>query len=576
MKYFISLILVSCFMAIADEYRLQNDYLRLEVDSKGGRIVRLALVSNDVDLTDSDGLLGDDFWNIPESQLFLNQFEYDSVLIENTLAMRVHQTGGGIDFLELQKTIRLVEAMLEVDYRFVNLPAAMATREYGFRSRNFTGKAGGKRKLWFFPLINGIRSENGSGVKFSYYKRPSRGWFAFADSDGNGLAMTMDYRTLDQFYGWFGKPATTQEFFLDRQSIPSGEKASTRITLIPFQGIARVSGAGGGLVGSLTVTPDSGPVRSRKISARIYSARRQNLDFELSLRRLRGGQEKSIASRKISFTAPGQIQDMEFTHKFPDSPGLYEFELVAVDGDGKKLAIFNAPAGMHTDTLSYRMKPEFSRPQRETPEIDLRQFDFSLKTPHIPWAHPLAGGKIKLLAVTPLPALAELGELAQRIDIELHTLLWPSPARPQNSSGKYFGLLTSEDISDNLDKLLQDQYDVILLAGLDCSELSIAQRDSICRKVNEGCGIVEIGNRGGEDFLTMISAINKGKSIDSQVLPLVTDVTVLCSLFRSNCCPNPRPSILVLPGVKSSPRQRTTLSLLCVKLAKGVVYLQPG
>ena len=93
-------------------------------------------------------------------------------------------------------------------------------------------------------------------------------------------------------------------------------------------------------------------------------------------------------------------------------------------------------------------------------------------------------------------AYREMAELANRMDIELHSSLFIAHGRAANNSGDYFGLLTETDVSNNISELLQQDYDCIFLAGVSLDKLTPGQRSEILRKVENGCGLVLVGCSG--------------------------------------------------------------------------------
>lgn len=493
-----------------DRITLENQYLKLQINPVGGRIEKLHMKERNLELTSKDGLLGDNFYHVPDARFFLTRLPYRYESGKNTLLLHARHSGGGIDFMDLKKNIRLPqdEAMVTVDYKFTNLPAAMADVEYGYWCQNFIGIPG-KNKNCFFPCMNGIVTvpENESGSKYSYYKQPSRGWIGFAYHSGGGLTVTMDYALVKQFYGWFGESETTQEWYFDKIRIPNGKSLDTVFELIPFHSLKKISGAGGGLVGEMNITRKDDSSGYREISLQIYSAKKQSVRLEVTTRHLREGKPVKIAEHRLDFDQPCTLRSYKLVHRFMLSPALFDVEARAYDTAGKLLAIFNAPVGINTETLAYRMQEEIKRNRSKAPQIDLGKFDNTLETPHIKWAKPLSGGKIRMLGLTPFSAYRELAELAQRLDIELTSTLWLTMGRPSNVSGEYFGLLTESDIMDNLDSLLLNDYDVILLAGVNYDKLSPAQRKEIIRKVENGCGLILVGCHGKNQDILSISPL---------------------------------------------------------------------
>ncbi len=529
MKYLLFLLTLSFSLLVqAQQLELKNQFLQLKINNTGGRIERMYFVPARVNLAAGVGLLGDNFWNIADSRFFLTDLNYTPVPGKQSMELKAHHTGGGIDFMEVSKTIHLPPdaAMMTVDYKFTNLPAAMADLDYGFWSHNFVGESG-RDYTYFFPCTKGIStvsSKNQSGEL--WFNQPSRGWTAFIDGNGAGMAMTMDYAHLKSFYGWYDKTGATQEWHLDKVKIPQGKSFDTTFEFIPFTGLKKVSGAGRGLVGEINIVPEKAAFQTnqwlkRDIAIKLHSAKKQKITLKITARTLPNGNTYDVATHEIQFDKPLDIKSVQNTFQFPVAAPAYDVEARAFDADGKLLAIFNTPVEI-SSAIAYNMLPEIERGKdKDIRLVDLTRLDSSVETPHINWARPLQGGKIKVLALTPYPSYRELAELTQRVDIELTSMVWTLPYKALFEYGPYYGVLTNEDVLANVDRLLTREYDVILLAGINWTNLTAVQRGEIVRKVKNGCGFVEIANNGKDTELAEISAF-KGNADVGTAIPAKT------------------------------------------------------
>lgn len=505
--------------ASAGYHELKNPYIKLKINDTGGRIETLRFLPGEVDLTMNDGLLGDNFWDIPASHFFLTKLYYTPITGKGFVTLTGHHTGGGIDYMQIKKTVRLPEdeARILVNYKLTNLQAAMSELEYGYWMQNFAGIPG-RECTYFFPTLKGIMSVSGGSQQGElWFNQPSRGWVGFSDSAGNGMAMTMDFTRLKTFYGWYAKGETTQEWRFEKIRIPHGKSLDTQVEFIPFTGLKKISGAGGGLVGELTVIPEKAAFQTnqwlkRDLRLRVYSAKKQSITVKLTARLVPNGAVHEVGSREMRFEKPGDIKNIQISYRFPVPASAYDVEARAFASDGRLLAIFNVPAEI-SSVLDYNMQPEQELRKDDGPTIDLTRLDTSLETPHIKWAKPLRNGKIRVLALTAFPSWRELAELTQRLDIELTSMVWTLPHKPIFSYGPYYGVLTNQDVLNNLDGLLARDYDVILLAGINWDHLTKAQRSEIVRKVKGGCGFVEIGNSCKTGELKEISAFGKAITV---------------------------------------------------------------
>ena len=486
-----------------------NDLVKMKVEPVGGRISSLKL-NDGQELTAVDGLLGDNFTHHDSAKFFLTRQLYDLEKSANSIRLSAHHTGGGMDFLKLTKTYTLKpgETVVDVKYDFHNLPAAMAANEYAFASQNFVNSSNGNVRM-FFPGMTGIFlvPAHGSGMDFSYFRQPSRSWIGFTGENGGGLAITMDYRRLSHFYGWFGKKETTQEFYFDKMRINADETVSSKVELILFHTLQRISGAGGGLVGEFSAKRNGRTDTMQQLKLRLYSARPQSVKLVFTSRKLRDGKPEQIYEKTLHFSAGGTIKEVVFHRHFKQFPALFDIEARAYSHQGEQLAIFNMPLGLGTGEIAYRMIPQEKLEKHKTVSFDLTNFDNSRETPHIKWAKPITGGTIRMFGLTPYPAYREMAELAKRMDIELNSSLFIAHGRAASNSGDYFGLLTETDITNNISELLQKDYDCIFLGGVNLDKLTPSQRSEILRKVENGCGLVLVGCSGKNKDITNISPL---------------------------------------------------------------------
>lgn len=55
-----------------DRITLENQYLKLQINPVGGRIEKLHMKERNLELTSKDGLLGDNFYHVPDARFFLS------------------------------------------------------------------------------------------------------------------------------------------------------------------------------------------------------------------------------------------------------------------------------------------------------------------------------------------------------------------------------------------------------------------------------------------------------------------------------------------------------------------------
>lgn len=114
-----------------------------------------------------------------------------------------------------------------------------------------------------------------------------------------------------------------------------------------------------------------------------------------------------------------------------------------------------------------------------------------------PWAAPLAGGPIKVLAITPYSTLGDLEALRGYMELELETVaLWDrahlgfDPQFPQ----PYFPDAAYEKVVRHLEKLLaKRRFDVILIGHCELDALPEAAQQRIIEHANGGTGLIVTG-----------------------------------------------------------------------------------
>ena len=378
--------------------QLENKYLKLDIlPGNGGRIMSFYYKKTKTQMTDtSAGLLTENVWNVPSSRFFLNSKPYltkaDKQQGQVTVDMTGNSAGGGIDFLEVNKRVRMNDnsAAITVDYTFRNMPQAMASLNYGFWFHNVLGVKGGKAH-YYYPSLRGIvdiKPKDQHHDRWLY--RPSRGWCAVAVPNGTGIAAVMDYSGLKCFYSWFGKNTTlpTMEWRFEKINLKADGSFSTQVEYIPFNGLPRVSGAGHNIVGSLDIDyEESEPGDKLPIDIAVYSAVKQNVQMDLRYKLMPNGKWLTLAKQTLKFDKPASLQKLKL--KFvPKKEGDYSFEAV-LSSDNKELARLNAPAVCGNANGVYCITPLKESIKSQKRSYDFSKFSLKFKSPHIQWGQTI-------------------------------------------------------------------------------------------------------------------------------------------------------------------------------------------
>lgn len=132
--------------------------------------------------------------------------------------------------------------------------------------------------------------------------------------------------------------------------------------------------------------------------------------------------------------------------------------------------------------FAYRMEPDFF------------QITDEYVSPHIPWAKPYTGGKVRALFIVPRYSVREVIELAERMDLDytvVETLSqddlgWTSTTGPYSPAEG----ASLEEVSSELGRKLQGTYDVIVTGMLKWDMIPREHLYTLMQRVHDGTGLV--------------------------------------------------------------------------------------
>jgi hypothetical protein len=144
-------------------------------------------------------------------------------------------------------------------------------------------------------------------------------------------------------------------------------------------------------------------------------------------------------------------------------------------------------------------------------------YTLEVETPHVRWANPLPGGPIHLLAVPTVGEGRTLVELAQHPSLDLTTVSidpdWDVNKWTMSFGADYGARAEKGDLKlvySYLEQELTSQknFDAILLPlNHGWNMLTLASREALARRVNEGCGLILIRPSGQLSPLTPMDLI---------------------------------------------------------------------
>ena len=460
--------------------RMENANWRLEFFPLGGRATSVYSKAIDAELTDptAHGSFAEEVWDRRKSHDFLIKqpyaMEYETAPGGGIIATATgNAQGGGIDFLKVVKRYSASDdsTALKVDYRFENIPEAMALQNYGILVHATLGVFG-RAVTCYYPTTEGIRAvEPGKRGNDCWIHRPSRGWMAAATDDGTGVAVTMPFRDVKAFYSWFSQ-VPTLEWRMTPVGLEAGAGYDVSTEVIPFRGLKPVSGAGGGLVGSLA------DGLCKVVSSRAGKCVAESI-----------GRGAPAAPRtvELSFAKPGDIASF-----------ATDATTVILRRDGAEVCRLEAPPKDGAWVLD---KTEASR-ESSVKEADITCYTNFPRTVCTPWGKPLAGGKLRVAVLTGIGNQIELGRLAERFDMDFRTVGVMlasgysdkrSLGNPVFSDGDNFSLVNTSDLERGIATVLKYDADVILVGGVPFEALTKDLKEALLKKVKGGTGLVWLG-----------------------------------------------------------------------------------
>jgi hypothetical protein len=159
----------------------------------------------------------------------------------------------------------------------------------------------------------------------------------------------------------------------------------------------------------------------------------------------------------------------------------------------KRLSLLAFTILLALPVLAYKMEPEFYALSEE------------YVSPHIPWAKPYAGGKIRALFIVPRATGREVIETAQRLDLDYEVVLtlsqdelgWTSESGPYAPADG----VSADQMSGELGRKLQKNYDVIVTGLIRWDMFPREHLFTIMQKVHDGTGLVAAYQKVGRNKL---------------------------------------------------------------------------
>lgn len=494
---------------------LDSPFFTFQIQPEGGLIKSLIYKTENMQLVDPDsvGSGTENVWNIGQSRFFLQKktFTLSSRSEGDTwvVSAEANHGGGGINFLNVEKNFRFFQdsALVQLDYKLANLPAAMSALDYAFWFHNAIGVYG-ELMTTYFPSTDGIVTVSPEKYPTDIWiHQPARPWIANV-GQGKGVVMTMSFPELKHFYSWYsGMKIPSIEWRTVPISIEAGKSFDTRVEIIPFVGLDKVSGAGNGLVGEIAGGEKLLKLgENAELECKIYNARKGKIYAELFTRKAGEIEWKSFLKKELNFQTPGSLQSFSCSLNSAEKQFM-ELEVI-LSNEEKELARLNSYLNFADFDSKWKIDLLEQRLTGGSATIDLLRYNKTHSTGHIAWCKPYSVGKLRTLILTQNTNISEATQFAQRLDMDLTVPFLLLPGRHAGVSPIYklgddaYGATSLRDIDDNLEKALSQEYDLIINA-LPWSYFKEDFQKKIQEKVNKGTGLVYIGANENIDFLPL-------------------------------------------------------------------------
>lgn len=393
---------------------LENNFVKITINpQRGGRIQSIISKDSQIDMANGsaskcNGCLLD---VMPSSNYPGNYIEakYKYEILNSDPQKAKIKLIGHIQAFStffIEKTISLEKGSpaIRIDYSLLNKMGVHA--EGGpivsdFRIQNFIPPGN-----WDF-MACGLRGifcaqkyrfeENNVFTELSDLKR---GWtVAFDNLKGSGLLSAIDYRYLDKIMYWPNKKYCTYEWFLNSMKIDLDKSISFDMTLMPFHGLKKISGAGRDCVGELQSAGES-------LKLTLYPGLSGRSIIEA--KKVTGDGTKTVFTEKIDLLA-GKVQSFNLPVNYKDGVSFHVRLKGKVNGD------FFFPSSTSAHVKPLKKKILFSEKSLEHLQCQSALPAKAVpQTPHWTWTKSLQKGKVKALYFTSDKYQREAFELAQR------------------------------------------------------------------------------------------------------------------------------------------------------------------
>ena len=479
------------------QYILENDHVIYGIDPRYSGAVNYAydksakcnLIMYSAPGSGYGPLFNDRFW--PGGYDIRDMYRYISytptVISDTPEKKQIKMTGVGKSGIyanvRIEKifTLEKNSSLLRADYSITNGMDNVAPLQKGYWTYGGVQIQDGYKRI--VPGLNGV--EVSPAFKQLATRDISAGWYG-VEAAGCGLAVLVPWERLKEVYYWAENAYTgTVECKLGIYPINAGTSFTFTMSLAPFDKIGIPDKVNEFAAGGFNLVPEY-PKTPAALSFKARLNTPGNCDVRISAGILRKGKVtfKQIAKGRISGTH-GEI-------KFKPLGGrgtiVYRAELLQ-EGKVKFFADSSAAFNNYNSGLYAQVLPgeKIKDSSPETAKLNLNFNSTAIATPHIKWAKPYAGGKIKVLAVNSVSGgIRDMIEMAQRFDIDLTTNYI---AGLHSLSGHTMSLNIRSCVNE-LTKKLKKEYDLFVVSSNAWAIIGKGNAAAILEQVSRGAGLI--------------------------------------------------------------------------------------
>lgn len=486
-----------------DYIRVESDALILHIRRMGGCIARYYYKQGKQELVNSKGRLAftEMDWDRTVWDFFYKRlFKIDCERQGNKfiITCSANHTGGYLDFLVITKKYIITKGspVVYVEYQFFNMEQAMNPVRYSLHIHTGLTLAGVKEPVYFLPTQTGIIDK-----RKSFVDNPARGWIGTVSPKQVGFTVNMSFPELYNFLLWGNISLEWRYLPFD---IGNGATFRTFAEVVPFTGLPKVSGSGTGAAGAIIHQEKCAANATVPLEIKIFNAvAGRKITVRLFARESGTTAWKKITENVLDFKKTASA--LSFKTQLPVKGKSVELEAVMLTGNGE-IGRLNSRIQVASDNTPWNIDPLENKIKTDLRRGDLTSFNYTLPEPDaVPWAKPLAGGKLRVLALG--AKISQLRDLTHRMEMDM-TNTWLYERNNNFTSPTYLlnefaGKMNFHDVLAGLNKVMRNDYDVIMIAGFSWYSFPGAIRNAILKKVKNGTGLVFVALRDPLDFMKL-------------------------------------------------------------------------